>query len=112
MKKLAIFLTAFFLVTGCTKLKEGIYDRQVADDFYATPAGINAALANIYNEMRGDWNGKGYAGGDRGWYDLNETNTDEMMIPTRSDGAWDDNGIWRQMYLHQWTASQEFMNNT
>jgi hypothetical protein len=112
MKKLAILLTAFTLVASCTKLNEGIYDRQVADDFYSTPAGINAALANIYNEIRGDWNGKGFAGADRGWYDLNETNTDEMMIPTRADGAWDDNGIWRQMYLHQWTASQEFMNNT
>jgi len=113
MKKLVYIVTAFTLAMGsCTKLDEGIYDRQVGDDFYATPAGVNAALANIYNEIRGDWNGKGYAGGDRGWYDLNETNTDEFMIPTRSDGAWSDNGIWRQMYLHQWTASQEFMNNT
>ncbi|MBC7949958.1 MAG: RagB/SusD family nutrient uptake outer membrane protein [Chitinophagaceae bacterium] len=113
MKKLVSFLTVIAIIAGsCTKLDEGIYDRQVADDFYSTPAGINAALANIYNEIRGDWNGKGYAGADRGWYDLNETNTDEMMIPTRSDGAWSDNGIWRQMYLHQWTASQEFMNNT
>ncbi|RYZ62634.1 MAG: RagB/SusD family nutrient uptake outer membrane protein [Chitinophagaceae bacterium] len=113
MKKLAYFfsLTAL-LALSCTKLDEGIYDKQVADAFYATPAGINATLANIYNEIRGDWNGKGYAGGDRGWYDLNETSTDEMMLPTRSDGAWSDNGIWRQMYLHQWTASQEFMNNT
>ena len=113
MNKLISKIAILTLLTvGCTKLDEGLYDRQVADNFYATPAGINAALANIYNEMRGDWNGKGYAGGDRGWYDLNETNTDEFMIPTRSDGAWSDNGIWRQMYLHQWTASQEFMNNT
>lgn len=113
MKKLAyLFSITALLALSCTKLDEGIYDKQVADAFYATPAGINATLANIYNEIRGDWNGKGYAGGDRGWYDLNETSTDEMMIPTRSDGAWSDNGIWRQMYLHQWTASQEFMNNT
>jgi hypothetical protein len=113
MKKLAYLITVIALVGGsCTKLDEGIYDQQVGDEFYATPAGINAALANLYNEIRGDWNGKGFAGADRGWYDLNETNTDEMMIPTRADGAWSDNGIWRQMYLHQWTASQEFMNNT
>lgn len=113
MKKLAYLFSVIALIAiSCTKLDEGVYDRQVAEDFYATPAGINATLANIYNEIRGDWNGKGYAGADRGWYDLNETNTDEMMIPTRSDGAWSDNGIWRQMYLHQWTASQEFMNNT
>jgi hypothetical protein len=113
MKKLAYLFSALALVTAsCTKLDEGIYDQLVGQDFYATPEGVNATLADIYNEIRGDWNGKGYAGADRGWYDLNETNTDEMMIPTRSDGAWSDNGIWRQMYLHQWTASQEFMNNT
>lgn len=99
-------------LASCTDLDEGIYGQQVADEFYSTDAGINAALASIYNEVRGDWNGKGIAGADRGWYDLNETSTDEMMIPTRSDGAWDDNGIWRAMYTHTWTGSQEFIGNT
>lgn len=112
-KSVYSFLVAIMLTTiGCTDLKEGIYGRQVADEFYATEVGINAALANIYNEVRGDWNGKGIAGADRGWFDLNESCTDEMMIPTRSDGAWDDNGIWRLMYTHTWTGSQEFINNT
>jgi len=113
MKKILLSLAVLSAATiGCTKLDEGLYDRQVADQFYATPEGVNAALADIYNEIRGDWGGKGYAGADRGWFDLNETCTDELMLPTRSDGAWADNGIWRQMYLHQWTSSQEFMNNT
>jgi starch-binding outer membrane protein, SusD/RagB family len=113
MKK--IFYSLLIMATAtvsCTKLDEGVYDRQVADQFYATPEGINSALANIYNEVRGDFGGKGYAGADRGWFDLNETCTDELMLPTRSDGAWADNGIWRQMYLHQWTPAHEFMNNT
>jgi hypothetical protein len=105
-----IALTA--ILTGCTKLDEGVYDQQVASQFYSTPVGINSALADLYGEMRGDWGGKGIAGADRGWYDLNETCTDEMMLPTRDNGAWDDNGIWRQMYLHQWTPSQEFIGNT
>jgi starch-binding outer membrane protein, SusD/RagB family len=114
MKKLMYgFLVVVAMTTvGCTDLSEGIYGQQVADEFYATETGIQAALANIYNEVRGDWNGKGIAGADRGWFDLNESCTDEMMIPTRSDGAWDDNGIWRAMYTHTWTSSQEFMNNT
>lgn len=108
----AALFTAAFGVAGCTDLDEGIYGQQVADNFYATDAGINAALAGIYNEVRGDWGGKGIAGADRGWFDLNESSTDEMMIPTRSDGAWDDNGIWRAMYTHTWTGAQEFMGNT
>ncbi|MCS7027492.1 MAG: RagB/SusD family nutrient uptake outer membrane protein [Bacteroidia bacterium] len=114
MKQLLYFLIAVIIlsVSSCTKLDEGIYDRYVADQFYATPAGAEAALADIYKEMRGDWGGIGVAGADRGWYDLNETCTDEMMIPTRSDGAWADNGIWIQMYTHTWTAGQAFIDNT
>jgi hypothetical protein len=100
------------LLFSCTKLDEGVYDRQVADQFYATPEGINAALADLYNEIRGDWGGKGYAGADRGWYDINTVTTDEMMIPTRSTGDWDDGGLWRIMYLHQWTANHPFIENT
>jgi starch-binding outer membrane protein, SusD/RagB family len=105
-----LFASATFV--GCTDLEEGTYGQQPAEQFYATEAGVNAALANLYNEVRGDWNGKGIAGADRGWYDLNETSTDEMVIPRRSDGGWDDNGIWRAMYQHTWTGSQEFIGNT
>lgn len=112
MKRIVYLLALLMFPMSCTDLEEGVFDQQIADDFYATEEGINAALAAVYNEVRGDWGGKGIAGADRGWYDLNETCTDEMMLPTRSDGAWDDNGIWRQMYTHTWTASQEFMGNT
>ncbi|WP_210465163.1 RagB/SusD family nutrient uptake outer membrane protein [Rufibacter roseolus] len=114
MKKIiySLLVAASVTYVGCTDLEEGTYGTQVADEFYATDAGINAALASIYNEVRGDWNGKGIAGADRGWYDLNETSTDEMVVPTRSDGGWNDNGIWRAMYQHTWTGSQEFIGNT
>jgi len=113
MKKITILFTALcFLVFSCTNLKEGVYDQLVADEFYATPEGVKAALASLYDEVRGDWGGKGIAGADRGWFDLNEVSTDELMLPTRADGAWADNGVWRQMYQHQWTPSHEFMNNT
>lgn len=114
IKRAGIMTVAVFglILSSCTNLDEGIYDKYVASDFYKTEAGINAALADIYKEIRGDWNGVGIAGADRGWYDLNETCTDEMMIPQRSDGAWADNGIWQQMYLHTWTSGQSFIQNT
>jgi starch-binding outer membrane protein, SusD/RagB family len=111
-----LFLAVLLMSISCTSLDEGIYDKQVADNFYATPEGINATLANIYNEIRGDFSdgtvARGVAGADRGWFDLNETSTDELMIPIRTDGAWNDNGIWVQMYQHKWTPAHEFMRNT
>lgn len=113
MKKLVFSLSIFGLLMGsCTNLEEGIYDQQVSDNFYSTPAGAGAALANIYAEIRGDWGGKGIAGGDRGWFDLNEITSDEMVIPIRADGAWADNGVWLQIYQHKWDASHEFFNGT
>lgn len=113
MKKTFLMVVLFgAILTNCTNVDEGVYDQQVADKFYATPAGVNAALADLYGEVRGDWGGKGVAGGDRGWFDLNEVTTDELMLPTRADGAWDDNGIWRQLYRHEYTAGQEMINNT
>lgn len=110
--KFILATAILFLGFGCTNLDEGIYDTYLAEEFYQTDAGTAAALADIYKEIRGDWGGIGIAGADRGWYDLNETCTDEMMLPTRTDGAWADNGIWRQMYTHTWTAGQAFMQNT
>ncbi len=113
MKKYILAVGVSLLtLTNCTNLDEGVYEKQVADKFYATPAGVTAALADIYGEVRGDWNGKGIAGADRGWFDLNEATTDELMLPTRADGAWDDNGIWRQLYRHEFGAGQEMINNT
>ena len=115
MKKTAIFSILTMvgaLVISCTDLEEEVVGPRVADDFYATEAGANAALADIYAEIRADYNGNGIAGGDRGWFDLQESCTDEMIIPTRRDGAWADNGIWIQMYTHSWDGNQEFMLNT
>lgn len=113
MKKVSILLTGLLtLAVSCTNVEEKVYDKMLASEYYRTPDGIESVVGNLYNEMRGDWNGKGVAGADRGWFDMNETCTDELMLPTRSDGAWDDGGLWRDMYQHKWLASQAFMENT
>lgn len=98
---------------SCTKLDETSYDKPTSSAFYATPEGVQATLAQVYNASRGDWGGVGYAGADRGWFDINEVTTDELMLPTRDNGsAWDDGGVWRQMYKHSFDASHAFFLNT
>lgn len=72
MKKIiSIALFAILVMQGCTNVDEVVYDKYAAKDFYATPEGVNAALANVYSQIPGNWGGVGYAGADNGWYDLN-----------------------------------------
>jgi len=114
MKKI-LFLGMLYVVffSSCTKLDETAYDQQTASVFYATEQGANSSLASVYSAVRGDWNGIGYAGADRGWFDLNEVSTDECLIPIRNNGAdWNDGGIWLQMYQHTFDKNHSFVNNT
>ncbi len=38
---------------------------------------------------------------------LQETSTDEMVVPTRGQD-WDDGGHWRRLHLHSWTYEDGF----
>jgi hypothetical protein len=42
---------------------------------------------------------------------LSEVTTDERIMPTRGSD-WDDNGTWRQLYLHRWNADNEQIRNS
>ena len=111
MKKiisLAIF--AVLVMQGCTNVDEVVYDKFAAKDFYSTPAGIKAALANVYSQIPGNWGGVGYAGADNGWYDLNCMSSDEQVIPHRNTGDWEL--TFSELYLRKWLPSHTQVNNT
>jgi hypothetical protein len=98
------------LLLSCTDLQENIYDKYPATEFYKTPEGVNAALAAVYAQVPGNWNGVGYAGADNGWYDVNEMSSDEQVIPHRNDGNWQiDFAILHQ---HEWLPSHAYIANT
>ena len=69
-KLLTIGLVSFLSLTGCTNLDENIDDKYTTDEFYGTPEGSDVALAAVYAQISGNWNGVGYAGADNGWYYL------------------------------------------
>src|SRR5690606_1666659 len=48
---------------------------------------------------------------DNNYYDMQETATDEVVVPTRG-GDWFDGGKWRDMHFQTWTASHELMRNS
>ncbi|APG59757.1 RagB/SusD family nutrient uptake outer membrane protein [Christiangramia salexigens] len=52
----------------------------------------------------------GRIGDQANLYALSEVTTDELLIPTRGTD-WGDNGIWRQLHQHTWTAEHQFITN-
>jgi hypothetical protein len=85
-----VILSGFSLVllSACTNVDETVYDRYTTGDFYGSAEGSDVALAGVYAQISGNWNGVGYAGADMGWYDLNSMSADEQVIPHRTDGNW------------------------
>lgn len=99
----------FLLLLSCTDVSEHIYDKYTASEFYATPAGADAALAGVYAQVAGNWGGVGYAGADNGWYDVNENSSDEQVIPHRNDGNWQTD--FAILHQHEWLPSHAYITN-
>jgi starch-binding outer membrane protein, SusD/RagB family len=107
---LVIGSLSFLLFIGCTNIDENVYDKYTADDFYGSAQGADVALASVYAQVGGNWDGVGYAGADRGWYDLNCFASDEQVIPHRTTGDWELD--FARLYKHEWLPSDSFLNNT
>ena len=94
---------------GCTNVKENVYDKLAANQFYSTPAGADDALATVYGKISGTWSSN-YAGRDNCWYDLNSFAADEQVIPHRNTGDWQLD--FAQLYLHTELPSLGIIDNT
>ncbi|WP_278019858.1 hypothetical protein [Flavobacterium ginsengisoli] len=100
----------FLSLVGCTNIDENVYDKYPQNDFYNSPEGADVALASVYGQIGGNWDGKGYAGADNGWYDLNCMSADEQVIPHRNTGDWQLD--FARVYMHQWLPTDLMVNNT
>ena len=110
MKKILLSILTSPLVFSCTNIDEDVYDKFSATDFYASPEGSDAALASVYAQIPGNWNGVGYAGADNGWYDLNCMSSDEQVIPHRNTGDWQLD--FARLYQRDWLPSDFILTNT
>lgn len=98
--KLKYFSVVGLLITftfGCTKL-----DQKLNDGFTTIPStgsgvDVQALLNGAYNDMNGLFHAQDQL------FSLEETTTDEALIPARG-GDWDDNGVWRVLHAHNWNA--------
>ena len=97
-----IFTAGLVLSLGCTKLDQKL------NDSFSTPGGnssdVAALLTGAYNSMNGLMHAQDQL------FSLQETTTDEALIPVRG-GDWDDNGVWRVLHAHQWTTIHSQMKS-
>jgi len=96
--KLKIFIITgltVLAVASCTKL-----DQKLQSSIVFTPGSGNAtALLNgTYNDLTGMLHGQDQL------FSLEENTGDMCLVPTRG-GDWDDNGVWRVLHAHTWTAT-------
>lgn len=93
VRVIMILLAVGVFSQACTKLDEKLYDSVLPDNFFKSEAEFVSALGAAYTQLGG------YASGDVN--NLQETTTDEMVVPTRGSD-WDDGGNWRRLHLHSW----------
>jgi hypothetical protein len=97
--KLKISLIIFLALLGsisCTKL-----ETKLQSSFLYTPSGstnTQALINGCYNDLTNLLNNQDQ------YFSLQENTSDECLVPTRG-GDWDDNGVWRVLHAHTWTAT-------
>ena len=103
MKRIKILFGLFltFVFFSCTKLEEEFRGELEQNN----SANITAAelLISAYNSIGGTFQGNGNL------ISSAQVTSDETIVPTRA-GDWDDNGLWRSLFLHTWNADHSFLN--
>ncbi|MDQ3683030.1 MAG: RagB/SusD family nutrient uptake outer membrane protein [Bacteroidota bacterium] len=95
---LGLFIVALF---SCTKLKEDFRgELQQGNTGNITPAEL---LTSAYNSLNGQFDG------NANLISSAQVTSDETIVPTRA-GDWDDNGLWRSLFLHSWNADHSFLS--
>lgn len=96
--KIALLFLGVGVVASCTKLDEKLNStlttQQVSSSFGT--AGTQLLLNGAYADLS-------FLGAQDQLFSLEENSTDECLVPTRG-GDWDDNGVWRVIHAHTWTA--------
>jgi hypothetical protein len=101
MKLKYISVLVLVTVMGCTKLDQELQDSLTTG---TSNTNVTALLNSAYNSMNGLMHAQDLM------FSLQETTTDEALVPTRG-GDWDDNGVWRVLHAHSWnTIHVQFKN--
>lgn len=87
---------------SCTDLDQHVYSVVPQANFWQTPEQIAAGVAPGYQALGSIPDGN--------VFNLNETSSDEQIIPTRG-ADWYDGGKWQALWLHTWTPTTPTIND-
>lgn len=86
---------------SCNKdLNEKVFS-DITEQTY-TYTNVYQAIGIVYANMRSLW-------GHTNYYGLQETSSDELVMPANASG-WDDGGIYKRIHLHTWNSENPQMN--
>ncbi|HZK95615.1 MAG TPA: RagB/SusD family nutrient uptake outer membrane protein [Prolixibacteraceae bacterium] len=103
--KIVILTVLVFFSGACTKLEDKNYSELVAKQFNPTQDDISSLVGPAYVSWQWLWE----TGME--WYSglryTQEICGDELVIPRRPNG-WVDGGIYRNMFMHDWTVFEPY----
>ena len=104
VKRFAIPFLAVAVLSSCTKLDEKLKSTLTSAQVAAQPGSTDLLVAGAYSDLGGLFTSQDLL------FSLEENASDESLVPTRG-GDWDDNGVWRVVHNHTWTADHSQILN-
>ncbi|RZK15597.1 MAG: RagB/SusD family nutrient uptake outer membrane protein, partial [Flavobacterium sp.] len=95
-----------FLMNGCTKLEENVYDQLITDNFYNNKNEVLSAVLRPYTHA----NAWVTPSGQDGWWRPAELSGDQLAWPTKGRHG-EDGGKWKRLHYHTWLADDGPLNN-
>ena len=109
----SFFIAAAMSFSGCSSfLEENPVDQMPESEAYKNPEMIYLnTVANLYTKIGAEQEEVVWLEQTEDFYDLNTFCADDAILPTRG-GDWDDGGLWRDLFTHNWGVNNGLIIST
>ena len=103
MKKIYKYIIAalgFGMAVSCTNLDEKVYSYIQQEDFFSSEEQVAIYAGRAYTSLQ-NW------GSEQSWLTMDMLLGDEACAPINPEGAWDDNGRYKELQEHRIPVSSK-----
>lgn len=107
-KTLIILITGIavaFTTVSCFDLSEKVYSNILADDFFRTEKDVLMYAGRAYTKLQP------YPEEQMLW-SLTQNASDELIIPARDNGEWSEQGRWKELQQHNFSATNKILTQS